>query len=139
MANTALSMLYTAILFTRTLNSAVNTLRYTWSRGGSILPLVFDLLSACPLHQLLPASALVFSLESIHSVDPVVPDLGCNICMAHESLSQKIDAVLNMMRLHIHRQFCRDDLFTAKSCVIELPVGLSNSILYTLVLVSSML
>jgi hypothetical protein len=104
--------------------------------GRGILPLPLELLCTCPLDQLLPIAALVFSLESLHSANLFIRNLQCSISVTHQSLSQEIDTVLNMMPLYVHRQFCFVELFAMNGCFVRFPVSFSNPVLYSLVLVA---
>lgn len=56
-----------------------------------------------PPHQLIPIFASVFGPEALDAADLVVLDFDRRVRLAHERVSQKIDAVTDVRRRGHHR------------------------------------
>ena len=84
-----------------------------------------------PVNKLLPIPTLMLGPKAVHPVDLLVHHLDRRIGMAHEALSQEIDAVSHMTRLDVHRQVVVRQFVSLDSRVVVGPVSLAESVLVT--------
>jgi hypothetical protein len=92
-------------------------------RRTNILPLLH------PLHQLMPATTLMYSSKPSDTAQCEVLDFHRQIGLAHKGLAKEINTVV-----HVHRRNLKGDVFDLQricrcSCIQCCPVCISESIL----------
>ena len=76
--------------------------------------MLFELLLAGPIHELIPVSANVNSAEPMNPIDRLIHYFQRSISVTHETLPDEIDAVADMTWPNIHMY-----VFIGKLCPVD--------------------
>lgn len=91
--------------------------------------LIIRLPPRCPLYQLVPILALVFSAKTSNSPNLLILKLYCDVGLAHEALPYEVDAMSNMGRGCHHGHFILRNLHACGGGFLQSPVSFTNPIL----------
>jgi hypothetical protein len=91
--------------------------------------MLFSLLFTRPCFQLIPVSTLMHGPKPVNSVYFLINNFQGRVCLTHEGLTDKIDAMSYMAFLNVYWEFLIHQFMTLDGSMVACPVATPNCVL----------